>query len=180
MLDAAQPFFAYASVDLELDEANAIVGELRSRYHLQMGELKAAKLLRRPRGRAMVAEILGRIEGRYIATLYDKRLSLAAKFFEYIYEPVLQRNNMLFYHHNLHRFVATYLYMQMVASGEGAEELAVQFERFMRSLDPVDAPALFGSADEQPLQHAARSDPTLCPRVQCHHRQGDPQPSIDG
>lgn len=149
MLDAAQPFFAYASVDLELDEANAIVGELRSRHHLQMGELKAAKLLRRPRGRAMVAEILGRIEGRYIATLYDKRLSLAAKFFEYIYEPVLQRNNMLFYHHNLHRFVATYLYMQMVASGEGAEELAVQFERFMRSLDPVDAPALFGSPDEQ-------------------------------
>lgn len=149
MLDAAQPFFAYASVDLELDEATAIIGELRARHRLQMGELKAAKLLKRPRGRALIAEVLERIEGRYIATLYDKRLSLAGKFFEYIYEPVLQRNNMLFYHHNLHRFVATYLYMQMVASGEGAEELAVQFERFMRSLDPADAPALFGSGDER-------------------------------
>lgn len=100
-----------------------------------MGELKAAKLLKRPRGRAIITEARGRIEGRYIAALYDERLSLAGKFFEYIYEPVLQRNNMLFYHHNLHRFVATYLYMQMVASGEGAEELVVQFERFMQSLD---------------------------------------------
>jgi hypothetical protein len=149
MLDGAQPYFAYASVDLALDEAGAIVNDLRSRHHLQMGELKAAKLLKRPRGRAIVAEVLERIEGRYIATLYDKRLSLAAKFFEYIYEPVLQRNNMLFYHHNLHRFVATFLYMQMLASGEGAEELAVQFERFMRSLDPADAPALFGASDEE-------------------------------
>lgn len=114
-----------------------------------MSELKAAKLLKRPRGRAIISEILERIDGRYITTLYNKRLSLAAKFFEYIYEPVLQRNNMLFYHHNLNRFVANYLYMQMIASGEGAEELAVQFERFMRSLDPADAPSLFGDADPQ-------------------------------
>ena len=149
MLDAAQPYFAYASVDLQLDEATSIVKDLRSRHHLQMAELKAAKLLKRPRGREIIAEVLEQIEGRYIATVYDKRLSLAAKFFEYIYEPVLQRNNMLFYRHNLHRFVATYLYMQMVASGEGAEELAVQFEKFMRSLDPADAPALFGSGDDQ-------------------------------
>lgn len=55
---------------------------------------------------------------------------------------------MLFYHHNLHRFVATYLNMQMVTSHEGAEELALQFERFMRSLDPADAPALFDASDE--------------------------------
>jgi hypothetical protein len=45
--------------------------------------------------------------------------------------------------------MATFLYMQMLASGEGAEELAAQFERFMRSLDPADAPALFGASDEQ-------------------------------
>jgi hypothetical protein len=37
MRDGTQPFFAYASVDLALDEATWIVGELRSRHHLQMG-----------------------------------------------------------------------------------------------------------------------------------------------
>lgn len=49
-----------------------------------MEELKAAKLLKRPRGRAIIAEALERIEGRYIVTLYDKRLSLGAKFFKCI------------------------------------------------------------------------------------------------
>jgi hypothetical protein len=74
MLDGAQPYFGYASVDVDLDEANSIVNDLRSRHRLQMGELKAAKLLKRPRGRAIIAEVLERIQGRYIATLYDKRL----------------------------------------------------------------------------------------------------------
>ncbi len=117
------------------------------RHRLQMPELKAASLLRRKRGRAVIAELLKQIEGRYIATIADKRLSLAGKFFEYIYEPVPQRNNTLFYQNKLHLFVANYIYIQMVASGKGAEELAVQFERFMRSLDPADAPFLFSSAD---------------------------------
>ena len=61
MLDAAQPYFAYASVDLQLDEATAIVKDLRSRHHLQMAELKAAKLLKRPRGREIIAEGLEQI-----------------------------------------------------------------------------------------------------------------------
>lgn len=43
--------------------------------------------------------------------------------------------------------MANYIYMQMLASGEGTEQLAVQFERFMRSLDPAHAPFLFGHAD---------------------------------
>jgi hypothetical protein len=146
MLDADQPYFAYASVDFGLAEAEALITGLRARHRLQMGELKASKLLRTPRGRAIVADILERMDGRYIVTLYDKRLSLACKFFEYVYEPVLQRNNRVFYDHNLHRFVGMFLYMMMVASGEGAEALAIEFERFMRTLDPVEAPTLFGQS----------------------------------
>lgn len=147
LLDKSQPYFAYASIDINQSEAADIISDIRNRHRLQMGELKARKLLKRERGREVVAEILEAIGGRYVATLYDKRLCLAAKFFEYIYEPVLQRNNSLFYHHNLHRFVATHLYMLMVASGEGAEDLAIEFERFMRSLDPADAPSLFRHVD---------------------------------
>ncbi len=148
LLDREQPYFAYASVDLSTDEAVALIGDARRRMHrLQMPELKASKLLKTEAGRALILEVLQAIEGRYISTLYDKRLSLAANFFEYIYEPVLQKNNILFYRHNLHKFVATFLYMQMISSGEGAEDIAVEFERFMRSLDPADAPALFSRAD---------------------------------
>jgi hypothetical protein len=143
LLDQAQPYFAYASVDLSLDEASVVIADIRARHQLQMSELKASKLMRRRRGRAIIAEILAAIDGRYIATLYDKRLSLAAKFFEYIYEPVLKDNNILFYRHNLHRYVATFIYTMLVASGTGAEAIVLEFETFMRSLDPADAPSLF-------------------------------------
>jgi hypothetical protein len=176
MLDRDQPYFAYASVDLFTDEAAFLIADIRKRHGIQMAEFKASRLLRRTRGRAVIAEILARLEGRYIVTVYDKKLSLAGKFFEYIYEPVLQHNNILFYRHNLHRFVANYIYMQMLASGEAAEQLALQFERFMRSLDPVDAPFLFGQPDEN--HSGMLLDPILrfARGLQCRNCKGNKQP----
>lgn len=146
MLNPDQPHFAYASHDLPLDEARNLVTDLKARHRIQMPELKAAKLLKTSRGRDLIVEALDRLEGRYLATLYEKRLSLACKLFEYIYEPVLQQNNILFYRNNLHRFVAMYIYIQLVDFP--METLVHEFEVFMRSLDPMDAPTLFGAPDE--------------------------------
>ena len=107
-----------------------------------MPELKAKKLIRSSRGRLLIADALDAMQNRYIATLYDKRLSLAYKLFEYLYEPVLQANNVLFYKHNLHRFVGMFFFMLM--QEKSIQVLAREFECFMRSLDPSDAPTLFG------------------------------------
>jgi hypothetical protein len=143
LLNPAQPFFSYASHDLSLTEADALIRRLRARHPTQMPELKASKLLKSARGRALIAEALDEMQGRYIVTVYDKRYSLAAKLFEYLFEPVLQANNALFYRHNTHRFIAMFFYMLM--RDRSIEALAHEFETFMRSLDPADAPTLFGS-----------------------------------
>ena len=87
----------------------SLIRRMRGKYPVQMPELKATKLLRSGRGRALISDVLDAMHGRYIVTLYDKRLSLACKLFEYLYEPVLQANNALFYRHNLHRFVGDVL-----------------------------------------------------------------------
>jgi hypothetical protein len=147
MLKSGQPHFAYASHDLALDEATDLLREARRAFPVQMPELKAALLLKSARGRKLLEFVLSRVQGRYITTLYEKKLSLACKLFEYIYEPVLQSNNMLFYTNNLHRFVAMYLYIQLV--GAPVRKLADEFERFMRSLDPSDAPTLLGSSPSE-------------------------------
>ncbi|MBK3403452.1 DUF3800 domain-containing protein [Methylorubrum populi] len=146
MLGSGQPYFSYASHDLHLEDAEELIRAARARFPVQMPELKAWKLMRSPRGRDLLTFVLDALEGHYIATIYDKKFSLACKLFEYLYEPVLQRNNRLFYDKNLHLFVANYLYMQMQAAGASAEQVAAEFERFMRTLDPVDAPTLFGGA----------------------------------
>jgi len=151
MLDRQQPYFSYGSVDLTKNEASNLVSQLRSKHRIQGPEIKASKLLKRENGPQLIQEILENIEGRYLVTVADKRFSLAGKFFEYIYEPVLQKNNALFYDNKLHLFVANFLNLMMTASGENAEDLAEQFERFMRTLDPKEAPDLFSSPGEEQL-----------------------------
>ena len=140
MLDPKQTHFTYASHDLSRVEADGLVAEARRKFRVQMPELKASKLLKSENGRLLLEHVLAQMEGRYISTIYEKRLSLACKLFEYIYEPVLQRNNALFYKNNTHRFVAMYIYMQMLQTP--VQTLAEEFESFMRSLNPEDAPNL--------------------------------------
>jgi hypothetical protein len=142
LLNPKQPFFSYASHDLSLVEADAVITTARIKYRVQMPELKASKLLKSAVGRTLIADILDRIDGRYMASLFDKRLSLMTKLFKYIYEPVLQRNSLLFYQNDLHRFVANYLYI--LTLDQPVPQLAREFEAFMRSLDPSDAPLIFG------------------------------------
>jgi hypothetical protein len=149
LLNPEQPFFSYASHDLTLSEAESVVRHVRAKHPVQMPELKAAKLLRSPRGRALLKEVLRELEGRYIVSLYDKRYSLAGKLFEYLFEPVLQSNNALFYRHGFHRFVAMFFFMLM--HDKSIERLAHEFEAFMRSLNPADAPNLFGSQGANPM-----------------------------
>jgi hypothetical protein len=148
LLDETQPYFAYASHDLSVEEAKGLLDEARALYPVQMPELKARKLLRSNRGRRLLEFVADRVEGRYIATLYDKRLALCCKLFEYIYEPVLQENNRLFYENGLHKFVAMFLYMHLLATPATMGLLAAEFELFLRTLDPSDAPTLLGSGPE--------------------------------
>jgi hypothetical protein len=145
LLNDDQRYFAYASHDLSSEEARDLLNEARSQYKVQMPELKSRLLMRTSQGRGMLDFVTQRLDGRYIATLYDKRLALCCKLFEYIYEPVLQRNNKLFYDNNLHRFVAMFLYMHMLAAPITMDGIAKEFEAFLRSLDPSDAPTLLGS-----------------------------------
>jgi hypothetical protein len=109
-----------------------------------MPELKATRLLKTERGRDLLHDVLEQVEGRYIASIIDKRLSLMAKLFEYIYEPALQSNNLIFYRNNLHKFVVNFLYFGLY--NEPLEGLAAEFEAFISSLDPARAPTLLGSA----------------------------------
>ena len=161
LLDEHQPAFAYASVAIEESEADKVVRRIRADSRLQGPELKGARLAKSTRGRAAILDALRSLSGRYIATIHHKKFSLACKFFEYIYEPVLARNSTLFYAHGFHKFVAALVYMNFILKDEPTTDLVRQFEKFMRSLDPADAPILFAgvasnAAFDEPLLDVAR------------------------
>jgi hypothetical protein len=143
LLDANQPVFAYASVAIEEQRAWEILNRARENNPVQMPELKAQKLLTSERGRSLIAQVLNDIDGHYSFVAQNKRVVLCGKLFEYIFEPVFQFSPELLYQKNLHRFVAMYCFINSV-DGIG-EQTLIQFESYMRSLAPGDAPILFDS-----------------------------------
>lgn len=164
LLSKEQRYFGFSSVAIDDAEAFAIIQKARTENPVQMPELKASKLLASAQGRRLASAVLAACEGRYAVNLFDKLLALCGWFFEYIYEPVFQDDPRLLYEKNLHRFVAMYAWLWMLDSKSDAETAIEQFQKYMRSRDPADAPFLFanprpplsGKGTEHPFESVLR------------------------
>ncbi|PKG37308.1 DUF3800 domain-containing protein [Psychromonas sp. Urea-02u-13] len=143
LLHKQQKYFSYASVVSDDNEAQALVDHIIRKYQIQNGEIKGGKLVKKVKGRRAIDEIIGALTGRIKVSISDKKYALAGKFFEYIFEPSLQRNSMLFYNANFHKFVSTVLYIELTSRGAMAEELFEDFEKLMRNGDFNGLKALF-------------------------------------
>jgi hypothetical protein len=145
LLDPAQLYFAYSSIAISDAEAKEIIASSRSRFPVQMPELKASKLLRSPRGMQLVGDVLKCVKGKYAVVVHDKVMALCAHFFEYIYEPVFNKSPWLLYSKKLHVSVAMILYAWFLVREGDAPQALMEFQNYLRSLDPDKAPLLFGT-----------------------------------
>jgi hypothetical protein len=161
LLHKDQRYFAYASVAVSDAEAFEIIQKARADHPVQMPELKASRLLASKRGRQLITALVTTIEGRYAVIVHDKLLALCGWFFEYIYEPVYQDDSRLLYDKNLHRFVAMYTWLWMTDHESEAKTAITQFQKYIRSRDPSDAPFLFARA-RPPLTLEGREHPFEC------------------
>ena len=137
--------FAFSSLAIGDAEAFEIIRKARADHPVQMPELKASKLVATERGQKLITALLTAIDGRYVVSVNDKLLALCGWFFEYIYEPVYQDNPRLLYEKNFHRFVAMYTWLWMTDPTSDAKRAIEQFQKYMRSRDPADAPFLFNN-----------------------------------
>lgn len=145
LLSKDQRFFAFASVAIPDGESEQLIEKARADFQVGTPELKASRLLGSNRGRKLIAALMDACEGRYAVCIHDKLLALCSWFFEYIYEPVFKDNPWLVYEKKLDRFVAMYTYIWMTEHESEAPPAIAQFQKYMRSLDPADAPFLFGN-----------------------------------
>ncbi len=144
LLDPAQPYFVYASHDLTIAESEKLIADIRAAHVVQAPELKSQRLKRRNDWLAISKLVRDRLEGRAIVIAFDKTVALAGKVMEYLFEPVLEANNELFYRVNFHRFMMNAVYEVISNSETDYGELALEMQRFMRTFDPEAAPSLFG------------------------------------
>ena len=150
--------FAFSSVVISDAEAFEIIRKTRTDHPVQMLELKASRLLATERGQKLIAALLAAIDGQYVVSVNDKLLALCGWFFEYIYEPVYQENPELLYQKDFHRFIAMYSYLWMTEPSSDARRAIEEFQEYMRSRDPADAPFLFENP-RPPLSDAGTEHP---------------------
>lgn len=149
--DDGSPYFVFAGVLIDPQEAEALVSEVKSAYRIQ-GEMKGANLTKHPNGRKAVATVIERSATKAKVVIADKKFALAGKFFEYIFEPALSANSRFFYNAGFHVFVANILYVAWQAKPETAGTLLKAFQDSMRNLDQkhLDAlSAVFAGAGEK-------------------------------
>jgi hypothetical protein len=142
LLNQQQQFFAYSSVAIEAADARSLVEHIVDTHKLQGVELKFKNLQKSANGHRAISGILESLEGRCLIVGCNKRFALAAKFFEYIFEPVLAENSKLFYDNGFHRFIANFIYISFLVQ-DSAKSLLADFESFMRTKDHASFERLF-------------------------------------
>lgn len=149
LLHKQQKIFCYASLECPHYEAKAFVERIINKYQIQNGEIKGGKLLKGARGKRAVDEIIQSFKGRFKVSVSDKRYALAAKFFEYIFEPAISSVNSIFYNINFHRFVSNMLHIELSVRGAMAEGIFEDFEKLMRTGDFEGLKALFSTSKDE-------------------------------
>jgi len=130
-----QPHFVYSSILISPLEASEVVQQVLKDFKLNVQELKGSKLLGTNRGREAITWLLERYSNNACIMAFEKRYALAAKFFEYIFEPVISSKSSIFYHVGFHRFISSVLYLHFLVGHEYTENILSDFQTTMRSKD---------------------------------------------
>ena len=156
LLDLEQPVFVYTGIALDEDHASQIHSDVLSRFKITAPELKHASLVKQKQGREAISWILDQCSKHSRVMIANKEYTLAGKFFEYIFEPVLSARNSLFYSIDFHKFIATYMYLSFKAGDPHAMGILNAFAEMMRSLDPSKLETILSYLDH--MHHLDQAD----------------------
>lgn len=135
LLEQNQPYFVYAALNIEEEEAKEFVGYLKKKYFLQ-GELKGMNLVKHKNGKMAIAKLYEKYAENVRIVYHHKKYALACKYFEYVFEPAIHENSKAFYSQNFHRFIANLVYIAFESTKENAEDLFLKFQELIRGNDP--------------------------------------------
>lgn len=131
LLEKNQPYFVYAALNIEDEQANSFVDRMKAKYHLQ-GEPKGTNWIKSNKGRKAIIELFENHVENVRAVFYHKKYALSCKYFEYVFEPTITDSNSFFYRMKFHRFIANLVYVAFENSIEKAEDLFWSFQELLR------------------------------------------------
>lgn len=132
LLNQDQPFFAYSAVAIENENAAGLITDLRRRFEMDAVELKGRELYKRGFAPELLDHLTQALGDRVSIAINHKLFSLAAKFFEYVYEPLIAPISSFFYTRGTHLYVSTALWAYLSIDHPTAQQVAQRFEAIMR------------------------------------------------
>lgn len=107
LLDMNQPFFCYLGLDSNSEIENSFLHS-KAVYGYTESEVKGFRLCKSVNGQKLIKELWNLCSDKIKFVLHDKKYALAAKIFEYVYEPVFADCNIILYNSGLHLFFANF------------------------------------------------------------------------
>lgn len=135
LLSIEQPFFVYVGIKIQESLAKQIYKKAVSSGY-QGSELKSKNLLKYSKGRKIAKQIIEEIGGNTRFCFHNKEYALCCTFFEQLIEPCLHDMNSVFYPKNMHRFVASFLYMNYKARHSNTPHILKMYQDFIRQPTP--------------------------------------------
>lgn len=131
LLDADRPFSGYSAVAIEPDAAAALAQESRARFAILGPEIRARKIYEHADALHAARWFAENVGYRATVIVKDKLFSLACKIFEYIYEPVLASDSLLFYERGFNLQVANIIWSHLRFEDNEAARIAERFQTML-------------------------------------------------
>ena len=160
--DLSQPFFVYAGLIIEADAARDYLDAWVAKHRIprdKNGEVKVTSLItsRDCRRHTAIAELITDLGSAAWVAVFEKSFCLAAKFFEYTFDPILLPKMGLFHALRFPQFLANLVHMY-AQNQSAVEQLLTDFAALVRR-DTTDFEAAL------PLVAYDPQDPIDCIRI---------------
>lgn len=166
LLDGNQPYFTFASTDIEEDVARELVAKAIDTFSLQSfqkanGELKGAELAKETNGREALEWIFNECRDNFLVIVHEKLFAIAAKFFDLTFEPLISAYNQFLFKANFHRFVVTAIYLGLITKNQTMLEAVRDFHTIFQPKNIIDGAALKTTIDKGYLDPASAVESIL-------------------
>lgn len=134
LLQEQQPWFVYAALNIDEDEAVRFRDKIKSKYYLQ-GEIKGKNLVKSGAGQKALRLLYEEYAPKVRIIYHHKKYALSAKYFEYVFEPVISSHNSFFYRMEFNKFIAHLVFSSFEPKKDDAENIYLKFQELLRGND---------------------------------------------
>lgn len=163
LLDSEQPYFVFASVNIQSEAAEDLVARTISDHNLKVSELKGSQLIKSTNGRKAIVFVINQCRSLAQLNFYNKKYSLAGQFYQHTFDEIFAEQAPMFYYIGFNRFIANALYLGLITENPLAVATITDFQSLMRQKGDATIPKeIFSLTASDPIANLIETIILFC------------------